>query len=484
MVAPKNLLFLLSDNHARGYLGAYGHPDAITPNLDQLARNGVRFDNAYSASPLCCPARAAIATGRYPHQTGIWDNAIVYDGQVTSWMHRLRDSGHPVVSIGKLHFRESTPANGFSEELLPMHILNGKGGVHMLLRGINAEPHNRAQWDLYADRSGLGEAPYQPFDRKITAAATDWIQTTGIRADAPWVLFVSYPSPHPPFSVPSEFYDLFDEATVKLPSTACFDAMHDHPAIAHFRQNHGADQVMDEAALRKVVTGYLGLLAHLDSEIGKVLSALSDAGLGDDTRILYTSDHGEMCGVHGLFGKCCLYEEAIGVPLIMAGPDIPSGRVVEQIASHVDLFPTVLESAGVSLSSADGDLPGISLWPAIGKAEEDRVGFAEFHAAGSKSGMFMLRDGDWKLIYYVGMPPQLFDLKHDPEERFDLGAGHPQVTWLAARLRDSCAPEVIEAQAKADQRAWIEHWGGREAIWAAGALVYTPPPGGVAEIQH
>ncbi len=483
MVAPKNLLFLLSDNHARGYLGAYGHPDAKMANLDRLAANGVRFDNAYSASPLCCPARAAIATGRYPHQTGIWDNAIVYEGQVASWMHRLRDAGHPVVSVGKLHFRESTPANGFSDELLPMHILNGKGGVHMLLRGMDAEPSNRGQWDLYASRSGIGEAPYQPYDRKISEAAVSWLKTVGAHAEQPWVLFVSYPSPHPPFSVPAEFYDLFDEAEVALPTSKTFDARDDHPAIAHFRQNHGSDQAMDEAAMRKVVTGYLGLLAHLDNEIGKVLAALREAGLQDDTRILYTSDHGEMCGVHGLFGKCCLYESAIGVPLIMAGPDVPSGRVVKQITSHVDLFPTVLESAGVPLAAMDRDLPGISLWPAIADAEEERVGFAEFHAAGSKSGMFMLRDGDWKLIYYVGMAPQLFDLKQDPEERHDLGAGHPKARLLEARLREICDPEAVDIQAKADQRKWVERWGGIKAVMAEGSLVYTPPPGGTAEID-
>ncbi len=484
MVAPRNLLFLLSDNHARGYLGAYGHPDAKMVNLDRLAARGVRFDNAYSASPLCCPARAAIATGRYPHQTGIWDNAIVYEGQVVSWMHRLRDAGHPVVSVGKLHFRESTSANGFSEEILPMHILNGKGGVHMLLRGLDAEPSNRGQWDLYARRSGVGEAPYQPYDRNISDAAVDWLNTAGAGAERPWVLFVSYPSPHPPFSVPAEFYDLFDEAQVTLPTTTTFDALVDHPAIAHFRRNHGSDQVLDEAALRKVVTGYLGLLAHLDYEIGRVLTALKESGLEDSTRILYTSDHGEMCGLHGLFGKCCLYEGAIGVPLIMSGPDIPPGRVVRQITSHVDLFPTVLEGAGVPLSAIDQDLPGISLWPAIADAEAERVGFAEFHAAGSKSGMFMLRDGDWKLIYYVGMPPQLFDLRNDPEEMNDLGAGHPKARLLEARLREICDPEAVDARAKADQRKWIEHWGGMAEIIAEGSLVYTPPPGGTAEIEH
>ncbi|MGI9523679.1 MAG: sulfatase-like hydrolase/transferase [Hyphomicrobiaceae bacterium] len=483
MVTPRNLLFLLSDNHARGYLGAYGHPDARMPNLDRLAVNGVRFDNAYSASPLCCPARAAIATGRYPHQTGIWDNAIVYEGQVASWMHRLRETGHPVVSVGKLHFRESTPANGFSEEILPMHILNGKGGVHMLLRGLDDEPPNRAQWDLYASRSGLGEAPYQPFDRKITEAAVDWLRLSGARAEQPWVLFVSYPSPHPPFSVPAEFYNLFDEARVTLPSATAFDAAVDHPAIAHFRQNHGSDQTMNEAALRRVVTGYLGLLAHLDFEIGKVLTALSEAGLEEDTRVVYTSDHGEMCGHSGLFGKCCLYEGAIGVPLIMSGPDMPSGRVVKQVTSHVDLFPTILECTGVPLSAGDHDLPGISLWPAIADADEDRVGFAEFHAAGSKSGMFMLREGDWKLIYHVGMAPQLFDLKNDPDEMTDLGADHPKAMLLETRLREICDPEAIDAKAKADQRKWIDRWGGKTAILDEGSLIFTPPPGGTAELE-
>ena len=129
-------------------------------------------------------------------------------------------------------------------------------------------------------------------------------------------------------------------------------------------------------------------------------------------------------------------------------------------------------------------MSGVSLWPAIADAEVDRIGFAEFHAAGSKSGMFMLRQGDWKLIYYVGMPPQLFDLRHDPEEMNDLGADHPKVALLESRLREICDPEAIDAQAKADQREWIEYWGGRAAVMAEGSLVYTPPPGGTAEIEN
>jgi choline-sulfatase len=134
MPQPANLLFLLSDNHARSVVGCYDNHLAKTPNIDSMAAGGVRFRNALSASPLCCPSRAALATGRYPHTTGYWDNAIVYDGRVRSWMHELRDAGHDVVSVGKLHFRSSEDDNGFSREIAPMHILNGKGGVSMLLR--------------------------------------------------------------------------------------------------------------------------------------------------------------------------------------------------------------------------------------------------------------------------------------------------------------------------------------------------------------
>ena len=202
MAEPKNLLILLSDNHNRAVAGCYGHPQATTPTLDRLAATGTRWTSAYSASPLCCPARAALATGRFSHQTGYWDNAIVYDGRVPSWMRRVRDQGHEVVSIGKLHFRSTEDDNGFSEELLPMHILGGKGGTHMLLRGYDDEHVNRGQWELYMERSGIGTAPYQGFDRQITLTAVDWLRRHRAKTRKPWVLFVSYPSPHPPFSVP------------------------------------------------------------------------------------------------------------------------------------------------------------------------------------------------------------------------------------------------------------------------------------------
>ena len=117
MTRPTNLLFLQSDNHNRNVLGCYGHPVVQTPNLDRLAAGGTRFANAYASSPLCSPSRASIANGRYPHQTGYWDNGLVYDGRVPSWMQRLRTAGYRTASVGKLHFRSSEEDHGFDEEL-------------------------------------------------------------------------------------------------------------------------------------------------------------------------------------------------------------------------------------------------------------------------------------------------------------------------------------------------------------------------------
>jgi choline-sulfatase len=170
------------------------------------------------------------------------------------------------------------------------------------------------------------------------------------------------------------------------------------------------------------------------------------------------------------------------VPLIMAGPGIPAGRRAKQVASHVDLFPTILEGLGCTLEAEDADVPGRSLWPAIQGEERDVIGFAEYHAVGSKVGSFMLRHGNWKLIYHVGMPTQLFDLEADPDECRDLGPDHPEAARLEAMLRNICDPEAVDARAKADQRAKADFWGGREAVAADGLLVFTPPPGVAAEV--
>lgn len=487
MTEAANLIVFQSDNHARRMLGCYGHPIVRTPTLDRLAARGVRFASAYSPSPLCCPARASIATGRFPHETGYWDNALVYDGRVPGWMHRLREQGHEVVSVGKLHFRSAEDDNGFSEEIAPMHIVGGLGGLVMLLRWSGEEPVRHGQWEMYVEQSGVGETDYQRYDREISARAVAWLKSHAKARGRPWVLYVSYTSPHPPFLVPKRLWDLYPPERMPLPVQFRPGERPEHPALAHVRHIMGFRAMDDDAVLRGVAAGYAGLVTHLDEQIGRVLGAAEELGLLDRTRVMYLSDHGEAAGAHGLFGKYTLYETSAGVPLVIMGPGIPAGRVSHQLVSLVDLFPTIVEGAGGRLAAEDASLPGVSLWPALtGHDDPTRPVFAEYHAAASRAGSFMWREGPWKLVHHVGMPAQLFDLAADPDETTDLGAseaGEERIAAMTARLRRVVDPEAVDARAKADQRRHAEACGGTRAILERGAFVYTPPPGTAADLR-
>jgi choline-sulfatase len=154
-MTPKNLLFIMSDEHSRRVLGCYGHPMIRTPNLDRLASRGVRFTDAYCNSPICVPSRASFQTGRHVHDIRFWDNAIAYDGSVPSWAHRLKAAGHRVESIGKLHFRSADDDNGFTKEHMPLHVVEGVGDPIGMLR--DPPPPRKAALRLAAD-AGCGDS--------------------------------------------------------------------------------------------------------------------------------------------------------------------------------------------------------------------------------------------------------------------------------------------------------------------------------------
>lgn len=457
-----------------------------TPNLDRIAQQGVRFENAYAASAICCPSRAALACGRFPHQTGYWDNCLVYDGARSSWMRRLREAGHQVASIGKLHYRSTEDDNGFSEELAPMHIVDGVGGLVSLLRWSNEEPVLTGQWELYSQQSCVGTSVYQDFDRRVSELAIDWLERHA--ADHhPWALFVSYPSAHPPFSVPQRFWDMYPVDEMPLPVKFRPGERLEHPALTHLRHTLGYPRLEDETLLRRVAAGYFGLVTHLDEQIGAVMQAAERLKLTDTTRLVYTSDHGESFGNNGLMGKFQLLETGAAVPLLMCGPDIPQGKVATEIVSHVDLFPTLLESFDVQVPDDDHDLPGQSLWPAIQGESRERVGFAEYHAAASRAGSHIIRRGDVKLIQHAGgMPPQVFDLAADPyetEDLADVGEGKLAAAELGEILRDRLDPEQTDIRARRDQQRRAEQFGGNHIIRTMGVFPYTPPPGVDPEIK-
>lgn len=479
MPRSANMIFFQGENHCQRALGCSGDPVVLTPNLDRLADRGTRFANAYCASPICVPARASVATGRYPHQTGYWENSIAYDGRVPSWMHRLRDAGHEVTAIGKLHFRRTEDDNGFTEEIRPMHIAGGVGGLLGLLRGSGEEPRRDGNWDMYVTETGLGTTAYQDYDRDITARAVDWLKAHAMGSERPWSLSINYVSAHPPFKVPRRLLDLYPLDRIPEPVNWRPEDRPRHPAAVYLRTILGSRETLDADTMRRIVAGYYAVITHLDEQIGAVLAAAEELGLLETTRILYTSDHGDCFGHHYIFGKFNMYERAIATPLILAGPGVPEGRVVDQIASHVDLFPTILESHGVPMADADADIAGLSLWPAVAGEQAEPVGFVEYHALGSKNASFVIRRGSDKLVFHVDMPNQLFDLAADPDEGADLidsPEGTATARELEGILRARVDPEAVDLQAKADQRAKAAEFGGTAAILARGGFVFTPPP--------
>lgn len=476
--SPKNLVVFMSDEHNPKLLGCAGHPIVETPNLDRLAANGVRFSSAYCTSPVCIPARASFAVGKYIYQMGYADNADAYDGKTPSWHHKLRDRGHQVVSIGKLHFHEFGEDHGFSEEIIPMHIIEGKGDLMGLVR--SNLPVRMGAYKM-ANLAGPGESQYTFYDREIAARAQVWLREEAAKhKDKPWVLFVSFVAPHFPLTAPPEhFYKYYDQ-DLPIPKLYAQDERPMHPYLVDYRGSFNYDDYFDQVKLKKALAGYYGLCSFLDENIGLVLKALDDAGLTDDTRILYTSDHGDNLGTRGMWGKSTMFEEAAGVPLIISGPDIPKGKVIDTPTSHVDAYPFILDAVGEDEPELLKGFPGVSLTALAAGVKPDRNVLVEYHAMGSTTGAFMIRHQQYKYVFYVDYPPQLFDLKADPEELRDVAADPKYAEVLKEchqRLTAMCDPVAVDRQVKQRQSELLAENGGREAVIERGDLGFSPAPG-------
>jgi choline-sulfatase len=476
MTRPANLLFIISDEHAAGAIGAAGHPHIQTPHLDRLAAGGTRFTHAYTPSPICVPARACLASGRYLHQLHNWSSAEPYFGQPRGWGHQLLDLGHTVTSIGKLHFRSTEDENGFGQEILPMHVLEGTGWVKGLLR--NDPPDYTQACRELAEQVGPGESSYTEYDRAIARESAAWLQRQTQAPDQkPWVLFVSFVCPHYPFIAPPEFMDRYDPANIDLPAQL---GPPKHPALREMYRFYDYASYFDDARTREARAAYYGLCSFLDDNIGQVLAALDASGQREHTRVIYTSDHGELLGEHGMWTKMLMYEQSVGIPMIIDGPDIPAGQLVDTPVSLVDVHQTAIEGLGHTLSAEDMDLPGVSLLRTASGERPERAILSEFHDGGSPTGMFMIRLREWKYIYYPGFRPQLFNLAQDPAEIDDL-ATDPGSTAILAEceqaLRGILDPEAVNARAFADQALKIAELGGREGILSLHDFGFTPTPG-------
>ncbi|MEP4194525.1 MAG: sulfatase-like hydrolase/transferase [Aliishimia sp.] len=439
---------------------ALGHVDGRvqTPNIDRLAARSRRFTQAYTPSPICVPTRAAIATGRYVHEIGHWSSAEPYDGAIRGWAHHVRDAGLDCVSIGKLHYRSQLDDYGFSHTLEPIHVLNGEGWVQALLRKP-VETYEDTQ-DL-ATEIGPGRTDYHDFDRRVTQTTCDWLKDP-VRHETPWCAFVSWLAPHFPLIAPAKDYARYDPKAYESGP----DTSPDHPILRELAAYFDHDLYFTRQSRGIARASYFGLCSFVDAQVGQVLDALEATGLAEDTVIAFTSDHGEMLGEKGFWTKSTMYDSAVRVPLLMAGPDIAPGTWDSPV-SLIDLAPTICGVLGVK-----GSFSGVDLT----KPDANRVILSEYHDGGCSVGITMLRWDDWKLVYYAeGHAPQLFNLASDPCEQIDLSLTEPVILQSGLdRLKQNLDPEQVNRDCFADQTKQIEALGGVEAVRSREQFGYTP----------
>lgn len=472
-----NVLFLLSDEHAGAALSCAGHGIVRTPQLDRLSAGGTRFTAAYSPSPICVPARAALATGRHVHETRYWDNAIAYDGRVQGWGHQLQAAGRRIESIGKLHYRAQEDKTGFDRQIDPMHVVGGHGQVWGLVR--NAPNRIASMSHGMLGKLGPGASKYNDYDRHNTDQAIAWLEEAAQnRSGEPWCLFVGLVAPHFPLTVAPEFFALYDPERMPAPRLHPDTGYHLHPWLEAARAAQPVDQGLSPNERRLALASYFALCSFVDHQIGRILDALDASGLADDTLVIYSSDHGDNMGARGMWGKGLMYDESVRVPLILSGPGIPQGHICRTPTSLLDARPTILAALDVD-DDAD-NLPGAS-WLDLSTRHDDleRLVLSQYHAVGSPSAAFMLCDANWKYVHYVGYQPELFDLERDPgeienrAERSDMRALRSK---FESKLNDILDPNAIDAAAKADQAALIEYYGGIEKALKIGAPGATPVP--------
>lgn len=460
---PMNLVIIFSDQHSKRMLGCYGNEKVKTPNLDALAQRGVCFDRAYCNSPICVPSRAAMATGNYASRNRYWDNAHAFAGEVKSWGCRLEEAGYHVTTIGKLHYKNDSPETGFVDQRIPLNIKDGVGDVYGAIRDKEI---TRYQFRNAILEAREGESDYTRYDREVAKRSAAFLKTEGKNSEKPFALFVGFVTPHFPLIAPKEYADLYrEDDSVRVPIQFEKEQWPHHPLIDDYRRYCGTEDLTREQAYHGIKT-YYGLCSFMDAQAGVVLDALREAGLEENTRVIYSADHGDTMGDHGVYFKSTMYEGSAGIPMIVSGSDIPKGKRSDTCVSLVDIYPSALECLGVEETEEEKMLPGTSVWKfAKGEDDPERTAFSEYYSQGIYTAMFMLRKGKYKYVHYVGERPQLYDLEADPEERYDLAGetGYENVLEeMYQELRKEADPERLEADSKAAQRKLLEAHGGKE----------------------
>lgn len=432
-----NVVLLMSDEHNPFFSSVYGHKFIKTPNMDRLAEIGTTYENSYCPSPLCQPSRSAFMAGRRVHEVQVYNNCNAgLRSDFPSYGKILADQDIYTAYIGKTDVYARAKELGFSEMILPGE-RSRPGDINFSRKPLTIREGAAGR----ADGFGVKEGAFDHDDEKI-AAAINWLKNKAPQLNQTWSLTVNITSPHFPHYVTEELWKMYLEGDdLPLYRRECESA--NHPYARDLRDHFEADLFTEEQE-RGLRRGYLGCVTYVDQQIGKLLDILEDTGQMEDTVFIYTSDHGDMLGKFGMWWKCSLYEDSVRVPVLAAGPGFDAGQVVQTPVDLLNVQATIFAATG---TNRPDEWTGAQLQN-IPVDDNERVVFSEYHGHGTRAGAYMVRKGDWKLIYYMEAENQLFNLSEDPDELNNLYQQYPEkVNELENELRNICDP------AKEDQRA-------------------------------
>ena len=471
-MSKPNILFIMADQMSAKAMPMYGHKNVKTPALSRLADEGVVFENAYCNSPLCGPSRLSMMSGRLPAKVGAYDNAVEFSAATPTFAHYLRRLGYLTCLSGKMHFAGPDQLHGYEERLTTDIYPSDFGWTPNW-----AEPEAKVTFQDMQNVLETGPCARSlqiDYDDDAAYRAKQWLYDQAREPEPrPFMLTVSFTSPHDPYVALPEFWDMYEPGEIDLPEVPPLDPaeMDAHSARIHEHYSIGKATVTDDI-IRRTRHGYYASISFIDVKVAELMQTLERTGLADDTIVIFASDHGDMMGERGLYYKKSFFEWSLRVPLIFHAPKRYRPRRVADPVSLVDMLATLVDIAGGKPTDIL-NTEGMSLDAAAqGTRTEERTIAAEFLAEGVFEPTFMLRDGRYKFFYSETDPPLLFDMLDDPQERNNLAASADHAGTLStfnAMAKSMWDASTLKAQIIDDQnrRRLINesHSYGRRPTW-------------------
>jgi choline-sulfatase len=450
-----NVLVIMSDEHNVSVLGCYGNKIIRTPNLDRLASRGVVFESCYCNSPLCVPSRLSFTSGKYVSRVSAWNNNCRLPADSPSLPRVLNAAGYDSFLCGKMHY-DANCRYGFTEigGNMNHNEMSGLGGRRPAAKVDPAPGYSSRFEDFHTGDTSSN----MKHDQAVTAGVLDFLKQRK-PGERPFFLLAGYLTPHFPLVVPEPYWEHYkDKVPMPVIPAGFLDSLplnYQHLRVGFHMENVPPDLVKKGREL------YYGLTEWMDTEAGKVLAALAASAAASNTVVIYTADHGENMGEHGLWWKNAVYEQPTHVPLIVSYPARwPGGQRRAGACSLVDVVQTIAQVGGAKVPA---DWNGNSLIPWLDRADtpwKDRA-VSEYYAHLIASGYVMIRSGQYKYVYHTAPdadhPAQreLYDLQADPGEFHNLAA-LPERKALVEKMHAALVKEVGEDPEITEQRCRAE----------------------------